>query len=197
MLKQVAQIVATAHQRVQQSMSCPCTPKTMEAACCPKRCPVLSNCTVLLFFVVTTVTASEITKIVQWRRLRNVALAASCVPYVRPGVGGRGGEAYGYFWYVVFSVFALMYSVPHVFRTIRLDSTCTHAASTHAMFPMLGLIHSSGEQKPPVLVVRWRWFQTADYWPCFANSSTWGTECAGFCLPYEGNDSDRAPKPYV
>jgi len=67
----------------------------MEAACCPKRCPVLSNCTVFLFFLVTTVTASEITKIVQWRRLRNVALAPSCVPYVRPGVGGRGGGKYG------------------------------------------------------------------------------------------------------
>jgi len=95
MLKQIAQLVATVLQRLLQSMSCPCTLKTIEAAC-PERCPILSNCLVLLFFVVTTVTASEITKIVQWRRLRNVALAPSCVPYVRPGVcvWGRGRGEY-------------------------------------------------------------------------------------------------------
>jgi hypothetical protein len=186
-------------------MSCPCTLKTIEAACCPKRCPTLSNCAVLLFFVVTTVTASEITKIVQWRTLRNVALAPSCVPNVRPGVCVcvcvcvcvEGGGIYGYFWYVVFSIFALMYSVPHACATVPLDSACNRAAFTHTVFPMLGLIHSSGEQKPPELVVTWKWFQTAAYGPCFANSSTWRTECAGFYLPYKGNGSYRALKPYV
>ena len=69
-------------------------------------------------------------------------------------VWGAGGEVIGYFWYVVFSIYALMYSVPRVFRTVRLDSASTHAAFTHAVFPMLGLIQSSGEQKPPVFVVR-------------------------------------------
>jgi len=107
------------------------------------------------------------------------------------------GGVYGYFWYVVFSIFAVVYSVPHALRTVRLDSACTRAAFTRAVFPMLGLIHSSGEQKPPVLFVKWRWSQTAGYGPCFANCSTWRTECAGFCLPFKRNGSYRAPTPYA